>query len=123
MISYSVYKIVHLTGVFMVIMALGGIAATAIAGGGKTSSWRKPMAITHGAGMLISLIGGFGLLARLGIVHGMLPGWVFAKLGIWLVFGGMIGILFRKPDWAKAIWPTIIVLGGVATYLAGSKPF
>lgn len=107
----------------MVIMALGGLAANAIQGGGKSARWYKPMAITHGLGMLISLVGGFGLLARIGILHGMLPGWVLAKLGIWLLFGGFMGALIRKPQWAKVLWPVIIILGGFAAYLAGSKPF
>lgn len=123
MISYAVYKIVHLVGVFMVIMALGGLAATAIGGKGKSTPWYRPMAITHGIGMLLSLVGGFGLLARLGIIHGMLPGWVLAKLGIWLILGGFMAVLIRKPKWAKALWPVIILLAGMAAYLAGSKPF
>ncbi len=123
MISYAVYKIVHLVGVLMVFLALGGVATNAINGGTKNHSWRKPVAITHGVGLLLSLIGGFGLLARLGIVHGGLPAWVMAKLGIWILFTVLIGAVSRKPNWAKPIWPLIIVLGATATYLAGSKPF
>lgn len=123
MISYSVYKIVHLVGVLMVFLALGGVATHAINGGAKGHSWRKPIAITHGIGLVLSLVGGFGLLARLGIVHGGLPGWVMAKLGIWLLFAVLIGVVSRKPGWAKPIWPLIIILGATAAYLAGSKPF
>ncbi len=123
MISYAVYKIVHLVGVFMVFLALGGVATNAINGGTKNHSWRKPIAITHGIGLLLSLVGGFGLLARLGIIHGGLPGWVMAKLGIWTLFAVLIGVVSRKPSWAKPIWPLIIVLGATASYLAGSKPF
>ena len=123
MISYAVYKVVHLVGVMMVLLALGGVATNFANGGAKTHRWRKPIAITHGIGMLLSLVGGFGLLARLGIVHGGLPGWIWAKLGIWMVFGGLLGLLPRKPNWAPALWPLIILLGGLAAYLAGSKPF
>lgn len=121
MISYAVYKIVHLVGVMMVFLALGGVATQSINGGTKTHAWRMPLAITHGIGLLLSLVGGFGLLARLGIVHGGLPGWVLVKLGIWVVLAAAIGILIRKPAWAKALWPMIIILGGVAAYLAGAK--
>ena len=87
MISYSIYKIVHLLGVMMVFLSLGGVIMHAINGGEKEHSWRKPVAITHGIGLLLALVGGFGLLARLGVMHGTLPGWVLAKLGIWFVFG------------------------------------
>lgn len=123
MISYGVYKIVHLVGVLMVFLALGGVATNAINGGQKNHSWRKPIAITHGIGLLLSLVGGFGLLARLGIVHGGLPGWVMAKLGIWILFAVLIGVVSRKPNWAKPVWPLIILLGATAAYLAGNKPF
>jgi len=123
MISYSVYKIVHLTGVLMVFLSLGGVAAASILGAAKDPRVRKWVAITHGSGMVISLVGGFGLLARLGIVHGGLPGWVMAKLAIWVIFGAMIALLARKPALVKSMWFVMIFLGVVAAYLAGSKPF
>lgn len=123
MISYSVYKVIHLVGVMMVFLSLGGVVANASNKGTKASAWRKPIAATHGIGLLLSLVGGFGLLARLGIVHGMLPGWILAKLGIWTLFALAIAALGRKPELAKAAWPVLIILGGTAAYLAGSKPF
>ncbi|MBK7962160.1 MAG: hypothetical protein IPK04_13855 [Bdellovibrionales bacterium] len=123
MISAEVYKIVHLVGVMMVFLSLGGVATNAINGGLKNHLWRKPIAITHGLGLVLSLVGGFGLLARLGIVQGGLPGWVWVKLGIWIMFAILIGVVSRKPGWARSIWPLIIILGAMAAYLAGSKPF
>lgn len=123
MISYSIYKVMHLTGVFMVIMSLGGVTIHVLNGGTRAYPWRKVVGITHGIGMLLSLVGGFGLLARLGIVHGGLPGWVLAKLGIWLILGGLIGVLMRKPKTASSIWFLIFILGGFAAYLANYKPF
>lgn len=122
MISYAVYKVMHLVGAFMIILALGGAAANSINGVPKKNSWRKSMMITHGIGMILSLVGGFGLLARLGVVHGMLPGWALAKLGIWLVFGALVGVVAKKPNSAKFVWFLIILLGAAAAYLAGSKP-
>ncbi|MGE4130115.1 MAG: hypothetical protein AB7F86_00670 [Bdellovibrionales bacterium] len=123
MIPYSVYKIVHLVGILMVFTALGGLIANAIGQQAKTHAWRKPIAITHGVGLLLALVGGFGLLARLGVAHNGLPGWIYAKLGIWLVFGALLGVVARKPEMAKGIWVVIVLLGGLAAYLAGSKPF
>lgn len=123
MISYSVYKVVHLLGVLMVFLSLGGATMHSINSGGKDHSWRKPLSITHGVGLLLALIGGFGLLARLGVMHGALPGWVITKLGIWFVFAIMVGVVVRKKSWAKPLWLITILLGGVAAYLAGSKPF
>lgn len=107
----------------MVYLALGALTMHVINGGTKEHSWRKPLAITHGVGLVLALVGGFGLLARLGIIHGMLPTWVILKLVIWLVFGALLGVLIRKPHIAKPVWIMMIVLGIFAAYLAGSKPF
>lgn len=123
MISYSVYKIIHLVGVFMVFLALGGVATNSINGGTKNHSWRKGVAITHGIGLVLSLVAGFGLLARLGMAQGGFPGWAWAKLAIWVIFAGVIGLLIRKPALAKPLWALLIFLGGLAAYLAGTKPF
>ena len=49
--------------------------------------------------------------------------WMMAKLGIWLLFTIMAGLLTRKKLWAKPVWIITLLLGGVAAYLAGSKPF
>lgn len=94
-----------------------------INGGEKHHAWRKPTAMTHGIGLLLALVGGFGLLARLGVVHGGLPAWVIAKLGIWFVFAIMVGVVIRKKSLAKPLWFITLLLGGLAAYLAGSKPF
>jgi hypothetical protein len=121
MISYPVYKIVHFVGMFMLLSALGGLALHAAQGGGRSFPWKRKVALIHGLGMFFVLVGGFGMLARLGITGG-LPGWIVAKLCIWLVLGSMMALLPRKPQWAAGLWTAIIVLGGLAAYLAGFKP-
>lgn len=80
--------------------------------------------ILHGLGLFIVLLGGFGLLARIGVMHGMSwPGWVWAKLGIWLVLGAIVVIPRRKPEWAAPLLVILPTLGGVAAWLAIFKPF
>lgn len=106
----------------MVFLSIGGVLTHLINGGQKKHLWRIPIGVTHGVGLLLSLVGGFGLLARLGIVHGGLPNWVLVKLGIWTLFAVLIGLVYRKPSWSKLIWPLMITLGALAAYLAGSKP-
>ncbi len=124
MISYQVYKVLHLAGVFMVVMSLGAMVLHAVNGGGKNHPFRKQMASTHGLGLLLSLVAGFGLLARLGFVHNQWPpGWALTKMGIWIVFGGLSSVLLRKPKLAKPLWLGIIVLFTSAAYLANYKPF
>ena len=123
MISYSVYKVVHLVGILMVFLAVGAFLANSASGHLKQHQWRKSIAITHGIGLFLSLLGGFGLLARLGIVHGGLPNWVLIKLCIWGFFGIVTLLISRKPIIAKPLWYLTLFLGALAAYLAGSKPF
>jgi len=122
MLSYLVYKNIHLLGVFMLLMALGGLILHRIHGGTRIHSWRKPVAITHGVGMVLALLGGFGMLARLGIPWPW-PGWIIGKIGVWLVFGALIVVMFRTSIPAKPLWWTTIALGGLGAYLALNKPF
>jgi hypothetical protein len=123
MISYQVYKIVHFVGIFMVFVSLGASAMHSINGGRRDHSWRRPTAFTHGIGLFLVLVGGFGLLARLGISQGGLPGWIYAKLVIWFLLGAMLSVTIRIKSLARVSWPILILLGGTAAYLAGYKPF
>jgi hypothetical protein len=125
LIEYSTYKVIHLLGVFLVLFALGGAAINALHGGSRTSrSARKSLAITHGLGLVIALVAGFGLLARLGISNAAgWPLWVWSKLGIWLVLGGMIALISRKPSYARVLWVVTPLLAALAAHLAVNKPF
>lgn len=123
MIAYTIYKLVHLLGIFMVFLAFGAMIHHVVNQGKReTTVWRKQVAITHGVGVFLILLGGFGMLARLGI-HWPFPGWVFAKVVIWAVFGGLIAVVYRKPGAARSLWLLLLALGVAATYLALMKPF
>lgn len=118
-----VYKIIHLTGIAMVLMALGGAMVYTIAGGAKAElSWRKGVAMTHGLGLLLALVGGFGMLARMGI-HWPWPGYVIVKMVIWLTLGGLLTLVYKKPAASKGLWALTIALFALAAYMAFYKPF
>lgn len=131
MISYPVYRLVHLVGIFLLFVVLGGLSLAAsrgAAGAGRAGvgragiSPRMAMAL-HGLALFIVLLGGFGLLARLGVTHGMdWPAWVWAKLGIWALAAVAVMVPRRKPEWAAALFVALPVLGGLAAWLAIFKP-
>lgn len=125
MISYAVYRLLHFIGIFLVLTALGGLALHAGSGGTRaTSRARGMIAALHGIGVLLILVAGFGLLARLGIMHGAgFPGWIWAKLAIWLVIGAWMALPYRFPALARASLLVVPALGAVAAYLAIFKPF
>lgn len=121
--SYEVYKVMHILGVFMVLGGLTGYLGF-YANGGSTEplKFRVQLALTHGLGMVLSLVGGFGLLARIGMTDG-LPNWAIAKLVIWLIFGALIVPTKRKPNLARILWVFVPLLATLAAYVAVNKPF
>lgn len=122
MISYSAYKVLHLFGVVCMFTALGGTLLHVVNGGSRdNNSARALVGSLHGIGLVVLLVSGFGALARLGL--GGFPGWVWAKLVIWLVFGGMAALVHRRPHLAGSLLWFLPILGGVAAYLAIYKPF
>lgn len=119
--AIEVYKILHFMGIFMLFLSIGGLLTTAINMETAAHRWRKALAITHGVGLLLILLGGFGMLARLGILWPM-PGWVLVKLIIWVMLGGLIALVLQS-DLSKILWILVIVLGVIAAYLGTMKPF
>jgi hypothetical protein len=124
MISYGVYRLIHFVGIMFLFLALGGLALHAANGGTKTTNRARALvAATHGIALFIILLGGFGMLARLGIAHTGFPGWVWAKFGIWLVLGALFMLPYRFPGFARPLWVILPLLGATAAYMALFKPF
>lgn len=117
--SVYLYKIIHLAGVLMVFLSFGGlIVRSQIADGSQT--WRTLTGLTNGVGLLLILAGGLGLLVEMQLGF---PGWALAKFVIWLIFAGLISVANRVPKAGKCLWWGLILLGILAAYLGGLKPF
>lgn len=122
--SLAFYKVLHLFSAFLLFAALGALtlAARARATGGGDGG-RKLAAASHGIALVLLLVTGFGALARLAISNPALwPGWVWAKVVIWLALGAAL-MVRRFPGAAGLLWWLWPVLGGVAAWLALYKPF
>lgn len=118
--AYRIYWILHLLGLFLAFSALGGLAVHAIGGGGKDHPWRKPLAIGHGVGLFLALLGGFGLQARANVGW---PGWLFVKIAVWIVLGALYAVALRRPGSARAVWWSLPVLALVALAMVVYRPF
>lgn len=103
----------------MVFSGLGAQCLHALNGGDKNHKGRKWLGIMHGLGLLIALIAGFGLLARIGTG---VQGWVMVKLAIWVLLGGVGAIAARKQNIAGMMWILILLLGWGAAFMAVKKP-
>jgi hypothetical protein len=118
-ISLAVYKTIHFLGVFTLVTALVASLARSAQGAGAPDPWGKRLGILHGVALFLVLLGGFGMLARLGMG---VTGWVGAKLLIWVAAGGLIA-LRKSPAaaaWGVALVPLLAVLAGWVGY---TKPF
>jgi hypothetical protein len=123
--SYLTYKLIHLLGIFALVGSLSGMAVHAAAGHTKEENKRyKTLLVLHGFGALVALTGGFGLLARLNLQSGSLfPGWIWAKLGLWLLLGALVALPYRRQAWAGSLLFLIPLLAFVGGILASYKPF
>ncbi len=125
MISYTVYKVVHLLGIFLLMAALGGLAIHAANGGVRRESLtRRLVSGSHGIALFLILLGGFGMLARLAAPGGFaLPGWIWAKVAIWVLLGAVAVVPYRRPQFARWVFVLVPTLGLVAAIVALTKPF
>jgi len=122
--SYEIYKVLHLLGVLVLFSTLGGLAVHGMNGGDKASNRsRKLMSAMHGVSLVIILVGGFGLLARLGIKHGEgWPLWAYLKVAMWLLLGASIALVNRMPAKGKIFYLLFPVLGAITAAIAIYKP-
>ncbi len=104
--TYEFYKIIHLISIVLLFSGLIGLLTIQMSGGVLAGKARSLVFAAHGIGLLFLLISGFGLLARLGLVSNI-PGWVFAKIAIWIILGGAISLVKRKGHIG---WPLFISL-------------
>ncbi|MEO7363629.1 MAG: hypothetical protein ABI120_25085 [Gemmatimonadaceae bacterium] len=123
MLSRNFYLIMHIIGIAFLFTAMGGVAVHAANGGlRKASNTRTVVAAVHGLGALMILTGGFGMMARLGMMGNAMPGWIIVKLFIWVLLSGVILLPYRSVSLAKPFFIGLPLLAGVAAYMALYKP-
>jgi hypothetical protein len=124
MLPYGFYKVLHVFGIALTLVALGGMTVHALNGGLKVENAARRLLIgMHGAGVLFILVGGFGLLARIGFAHGSgFPFWLWVKLGLWTVFAVVAALPYRRPVMGRALLLALPVLAMAAAAMAVYKP-
>jgi hypothetical protein len=102
-----IYQILHVTGIIMLFMGYGALLGRSLANS-HNAAVRKLGSITSG----IILIAGFGMITKLG--YSYTAPWLIVKMVIWLVLGGVIVLINRKPALARPLWWSILGLGILA---------
>ena len=105
------YKLLHIIGLGAMLLGLGGMMA-----GGNN---RKLFAIWQGVGLIILLVSGFGMLAKMGLGF---PHFAIVKTVLWLVIG-MLPVILRKMGvpTSFAICISLTMLG-IMAWLGIMKP-
>lgn len=119
--SYEFYKLLHLIGFFLLISGLMGVFFTVWTGGKLQGKVKSASFALHGTGLLVILVSGFGLLARLGMAQQM-PTWIYFKIAIWVFFGVAITLLKRKGHLGMPLYILLLSAYAFAAYLGVYKP-
>jgi hypothetical protein len=108
------YQGLHIVGISMVFLGYGALLARSMLVP-ENVSVRKLGSITSGIGLLVIFVAGFGLISKLG--HSFTDTWVLVKFVIWLVLGGLIVLINRKPQLAMLVWCLLIALAATAAIM------
>ncbi|MDP0492447.1 MAG: hypothetical protein Q7Q71_15480 [Verrucomicrobiota bacterium JB023] len=109
-----IYKIFHLASVVILFGALGAAVYT------PSNKTNKLAGILHGIALVLLLISGFGLLAK--IWGNEFQWWVIAKLVIWFLLGGSYGLAKKRLISENAAFGFILFLGVLAAFF-GNAPY
>jgi hypothetical protein len=118
--SLQTYHFLHLIGLILVFVGFGGLLSSE--GAKKAMKW-------HGIGLVISLVSGFGMVAK---YSKMLPPdapsyytqpWVIAKFALWLVLGFLPVLAKRRVVSAQVVVLIAIIIGAVLAYLGYTYKF
>jgi hypothetical protein len=121
MISYENYKVMHLLGIALILLGLGMVMGGYANGKSISRQLRISAFASHGLGLLLALVGGFGMAARLGLVTG-LPNWIYAKVIVWVLLGIGLSLAKRKAQWSPLLTFVFASLVAVAAGFAIWKP-
>ncbi|MFW6354431.1 MAG: hypothetical protein ACOC3I_08615 [Verrucomicrobiota bacterium] len=113
------YFLLHLLGILLVFSAYGLPIARGLLGS-ESAALRKFGATASGVGLVSILVSGFGMIERIG--YSYTSTWVLIKILAWLLLGGLIALINRKPAMGQIWYWTTLVLGLIAVWAVYYKP-
>lgn len=120
--SAQLYRILHITGMILLFSSLGGVLLLLQCKKTPEPKAKKIAAMTHGIGLFLIIFSGFGMLEtfQLSLVG---QGWLFLKLAIWILLGGMVSFAYRSTKNSTLLWWLSPGLGVCAAILGILTPF
>lgn len=121
--SVQFYLFLHLFGLVLTVFSFAyAVAGVATDYKQFVAKRRRLTLLLSGLGLLILLVGGFGMLAKLEYAFPW-PGWIWIKLLVWVSLPIFTSLVLRIPSQLKlfSILGAIWVI--VAIYLGVYRPF
>ena len=121
--SYAFYKTLHLISIVILFSTYGAMIFARLLqreGEEKPRAWGMLMAL-HGVSLATLFVTGFGLIVKLGL-SGNWPTWLWVKVGLWLVIGGVVAIIKRAKGGLLGVFFAVIALASATVYVAVHKP-
>lgn len=114
--SPETYRLLHIVGVLLLFLGLGGILASGREGGKGPALFLA----MHGLGLLTMLVAGIGVAHKLGLGW---PNWLLVKIACWVLLGAL-PVLVRRGVLPRAVAIVLVLaIGATAAWLALAKPF
>lgn len=108
---YEFYKILHLAGLIVLISVVSALIYRTWADNNAPIKGKRFLMVLHGIAVVVMLVSGFGLLARLGIMSSW-PTWVWIKLAAWFFVIVSPSLVMRVPSSRKFMWwlfPAVLI--------------
>ncbi len=121
MVSYEIYKFVHLLGVVGLGLSLGYFINGWLTG--ETDFKGRKGKVLHavfGLSLLALIVAGFGLVARLNLE--VFPSWVMKKTILWVAIAAAVVVPKKASNLAVPASITMVSLLILAVYYATIKP-
>lgn len=109
----KIYSFIHVFSILLLTGSIFSIAAN------PQPRRKKKMMIITGILSLLALVGGFGLIAKLG--YSYTTGWIIVKAVVWLFISGLAGMAFKKSK--SFVLTALIASVGVALFMVYFRPF
>lgn len=110
--SYELYHYLHLLGLILVFLGYGSLFSE--------KGVRLAMILT-GAGAVVNLVTGFGMLAKMQILSS-LPAWAWIKVVLWVAIAGVPVLAKRRVLPNAAVVAIGALLGAALAWFGWYKP-
>ena len=108
---------------YQVLHVISLLALSAFSYGIICSDHNKTLKKLYGAASFFVLLGGFGLMARLGYTFRDNP-WITVKLIIWLLLSAGVPVLIKRTNLSKVKMGTLVLLLlFFAVFMVYNRPF